>query len=414
MRWAATVLLGILGIIVTANVEKLAQDRKWDTFLTTWWPTMLDLSPLLEQRWFWFVFGVLAATVALLWADKWIRGEPISLEFFPTIDELRAKHPLPEMFTPGNEIHAYFLTGEGVFAEHSAYMQCIKRLILPMPERNRERLKSISGTIDYPSQIRTYMEMAVEHQRKARYYNDFLGMSLLFCNPDRQDGWVQIGPILPNTESAERPHFRFSRKANEKAFLSLFNTFGRIWDESSEQESIVDESPVQPMAASPILEIKIANVLNGEAIVYEGQDGAIQACYLEIHNASPEIDAEDVEVKLETYDRIPDLLHPKVETDLLTRSNVSLMFENGGYARTISRNDRKYVRFVTYQKHPPKRWIQIGEYTENTFDHRNKIVSETYEPHRFDLTIRAKNIKPIQKSFVVQAKNDLLTVRMLE
>ena len=177
---------------------------------------------------------------------------------------------------------------------------------------------------------------------------------------------------------------------------------------------IGDEAPVQPITTSPLLEIGIANVLNGQDIRFEGKDGAIQTCYLEIHNASPDIDAEEVEVRVEAYDLISDLLHPRVETKFLARANVSLMFENGGYTRTIARNDRRNVRFVMYQKHPPKRWIQIGEYTEDTFDSRNKIVLEMYKLHRLDLTIRAENIMPIQKSFAVQAENDLLTVRMLE
>lgn len=74
IRWVATILVVTpIGIIISSNVQKLAQDRQWDTFLSNWWPTMLELSPLLEHSWFWFVFGVLAATSVLLWADKLLR-----------------------------------------------------------------------------------------------------------------------------------------------------------------------------------------------------------------------------------------------------------------------------------------------------------------------------------------------------
>jgi hypothetical protein len=263
IRWAITAIaLFLFTAFLTVNLDKLAEEKDWNTVLTRLVAKMPDISPLIDNAWFQFLFGCFVTIAVFLWGDWWKSSHsirikstasedkepqpaiPADIEFFPTIDDLRTRHPLPDTFKPGNEIHAYLLTGEGIFAEHSDYMQCIKRLILPMPERNRERLKSISRTIDFPSQIRTYMKMAVDQHRKARYYKDFMGMSLLFCNPDRQDGWVQIGPILPNTESAERPHFRFSRKSNEKAFFSLFNTFGRIWDESAEQESI-DEAPAQ-------------------------------------------------------------------------------------------------------------------------------------------------------------------------
>ena len=62
----------------------------------------------LESIWLWLVFGILIATAILLWVDKLMRGQRIDeampvgemsnigLEFFSTIDELRAKHPLPE------------------------------------------------------------------------------------------------------------------------------------------------------------------------------------------------------------------------------------------------------------------------------------------------------------------------------
>jgi len=56
------------------------------------------------------------------------------VEFFGTISELRERHPIHETFKPGNEIHAYFLSGEGVFAEHNDYTKCVKRLLLPKPD----------------------------------------------------------------------------------------------------------------------------------------------------------------------------------------------------------------------------------------------------------------------------------------
>jgi len=56
------------------------------------------------------------------------------IEFFPTIGGLRSRHPLSETVKPCNEIHAYFLSGEGIFAEHNDYIKYVKRLILPNPE----------------------------------------------------------------------------------------------------------------------------------------------------------------------------------------------------------------------------------------------------------------------------------------
>lgn len=162
---------------------------------------------------------------------------PPSIEFFPTIDDLRAAHPLPKTFSRENEIHAYFLSGEGVFTEHTDYIKCVKRLILPNPYgANIERLKPIAPSVNYETQILTCRQMALDHDPKSvRLYKDFLGMSLLFCNPNKQEGWVQIGPILPYTEPRERPHFRLYRANNEGVFLSLYGTFDKLWNDSYEE-----------------------------------------------------------------------------------------------------------------------------------------------------------------------------------
>jgi hypothetical protein len=152
------------------------------------------------------------------------------LEFFATTDELRKRHPLPETFAPGNEIHAYFLSGEGVFAEHSEYMKRVKRLILPLPdEKKLERLRAISPAVDFRSQINWYRRMALDHDSKCvRLYGEFTGISLLFCNPERGDGWVQVGIILPESEAAERQHYRLAKVSDERAFLSLYKTFNEL------------------------------------------------------------------------------------------------------------------------------------------------------------------------------------------
>lgn len=159
---------------------------------------------------------------------------PAGIDFFANIDELRQRHPLPETFKPGNEIHAYFLSGEGVFAEYNDYIKCVKRLILPTPDAaNLATLEALSGSYsDYKTQIPKYRALALKNNVPVRLFQDFIGMSLLFCNPDRQDGWVQVGIIIPGSESRERQHYRLYKGKNEKAFLSLYRTYNRLWEAS--------------------------------------------------------------------------------------------------------------------------------------------------------------------------------------
>ena len=83
--------------------------------------------------------------------------KPLRVEFFSTIEDLR---PLSETFKPGNEIHAYLLSGDGVFPNHTQYIRSVKRLILPNP--NSETVITIgefsNPRVDYTNQIPKYWE----------------------------------------------------------------------------------------------------------------------------------------------------------------------------------------------------------------------------------------------------------------
>jgi hypothetical protein len=154
------------------------------------------------------------------------------VEFFGTISELRERHPIHETFKPGNEIHAYFLSGEGVFAEHNDYIKCVKRLLLPKPDAmNLATLQTLSNVYaDCGSQIEKTRALAVMNNVPVRLFQDFIGLSLLFCNPDRQDGWVQVGLIIPGSESSERQHYRIYRNRQDKAVRSLYKAFNVLWE----------------------------------------------------------------------------------------------------------------------------------------------------------------------------------------
>lgn len=201
----------------------------------------------------------------------------LDIEFFSTIDDLRAKHPLSETFKPENDIHAFFLSGEGVLGEHSEYVKCVKRLILPQPDDNNlARLRGISKTIDFKSQIYTCRNMARQNNVKSvRFYKDFTGISLLFCNPDRLEAWVQVGMILPESESRERHHYRLYKSKNEKAFLSLYETFNRLWIDSNEntaEEDMQEGFDGKATVNRPILQVPITMEFNPENGRYSNQE----------------------------------------------------------------------------------------------------------------------------------------------
>lgn len=187
-----------------------------------------------------FVVAVVSVAYQLKFRDR--KAKTLLAEFFPTVDDLR---PASETFGPGNEIHAYFLSGEGPFSLNRGHIKSVKRLILPLPdERNLSRLQAISNTIDFKSQIEKFRNLARGNRKESvRYYKEFTGVSLLFCNPESSEGWVQVGIILPECEPLHRQHFKFYRKDYEKAFLSLYGIFNKMWDDSlqnTEEEDMME------------------------------------------------------------------------------------------------------------------------------------------------------------------------------
>ncbi|MEO6112129.1 MAG: hypothetical protein ABIQ24_09930, partial [Nitrospiraceae bacterium] len=67
---------------------------------------------------------------------------------------------------------------------------------------------------------------------------------------------------------------------------------------------------------------------------FEG-DGGPCTWYLEIVNESPDIDAQEVEIKVESCDQITNPLSPRTRSAAFTPVGIALTFERGGQARTI-------------------------------------------------------------------------------
>lgn len=176
---------------------------------------------------------------------------------------------------------------------------------------------------------------------------------------------------------------------------------------------------LQPDAAGPVkgstasLKIKYTDdAANHRYMRFQGSGGGVCAWYLEIVNESPDTDVQDVEVKVESCDQIPDLFSPHTRTPAFTSVGIVLAFERGGQMRTIRRQDSEWVQFLSFDRHPPRRWIQIGEYVQGPVDLHGKIV-QVSTPHRIDVTVRAANANSITASFSVKAESEMLDVRML-
>ncbi len=207
------------------------------------WLTAPDNAPW----WFYLGFAIAGILICLLWLNlRKQRDEAKSIkdmegiEFFSTREELDEKYPLSGTFKEGNEIHAHFLSGEGVFSPHNDRMKLVRSLILPSVDA--EYLTALqtlyaSGANPYvhiASQIKTTTGIAKrqekEHGREiVKWFDSFTGYSFLFCNPQRDDGWVHITTTVPLLKAKWQPTYRLERKKQKELFDNLFLAFGELW-----------------------------------------------------------------------------------------------------------------------------------------------------------------------------------------
>jgi hypothetical protein len=169
---------------------------------------------------------------------------------------------------------------------------------------------------------------------------------------------------------------------------------------------------VSAKGSTATLRIKYTDEAANRRYMRFAGDGGACTWYLEIVNESHDIDAQDVEIKVESYDQIPDLLSPHTRTGAFTPVGIILAFERGGNTRSIRRQDSEWVKFLAFDRQIPRRWIQIGEYEQGPHDLHGKIMS-VYTPHRIELTVRAANANKITASFFVKADSEMLEVRQL-
>jgi hypothetical protein len=203
--------------------------------------------------WVYGLYVIGGILISLLFRDLRSRRQSLapsaeekhSIEFFATANELEDRYPGSKTFKPGNKIYAYFLTGEGVFSPHSDRIERFGRLILPKPDcayitlLNTLMPSGLNPYVNFQPQIMVTTAIAkkeeVRRQQQighsdplVKWFDDFIGFSLLFCNPDQDNGFVHITNVVPFLKSKWQPTFRLERCKNKQLFDDLFEAFQGI------------------------------------------------------------------------------------------------------------------------------------------------------------------------------------------
>jgi hypothetical protein len=76
IRWLTTAGTAfVISVIFEENIRHVSEERHWNRFLSDALAVMPDLSPWIEARWFWFVFGFLTAIASALWLVRLFSGK---------------------------------------------------------------------------------------------------------------------------------------------------------------------------------------------------------------------------------------------------------------------------------------------------------------------------------------------------
>lgn len=216
--------------------------NQWGPFLWSFFTTKTPLEIAQEHKIFSFLSSYIFMPAAFGWLGilVWRYFRP-TVEFFKDRDTLHNRFPIREIFSGNNELHGYFLRGQGLFSD-SDNIKKMKRIILPEPEAHYlNLLKDLEPNPFFqPDQIKITTEQAQRNNIQVRWFGDFIGMGILFCNPDSKDGWAHVELVLPGYEAKDKPAIRIEKALQEEEFNRLYTSFKLMWEKSHKPDQIQD------------------------------------------------------------------------------------------------------------------------------------------------------------------------------
>jgi hypothetical protein len=238
LRWVPTVIVALLLVVPVLNVEKLAQEYHWDNLLVSMVRTMPDISTLYQNAYLAVFLGVMAGTAAFFWAARFAGREHGIIKTRP---KWEAEQPLSEIFNGNNEIHALFLTGEGIFTRDPKYIRHVKRLLLPTTDASFLKLVEVSRkksgiVLNLAKQINQSTQTAHQNGVEVRWLPDHIGTSILACNPEKPNGWMHIGFSTPFIDADKQPILRLDKVNTPELFALFYQAYNRLWDQGVKQK----------------------------------------------------------------------------------------------------------------------------------------------------------------------------------
>lgn len=86
--------------------------------------------------------------------------------------------------------------------------------------------------LNAPEQIKTTTRIGMSRHVEIKWFDDFIGMGIIFCNPEESSGWVQIESSIPFIEAANKHVIHLEKCAYPEFYRKLYDAYKKMWDES--------------------------------------------------------------------------------------------------------------------------------------------------------------------------------------
>ncbi len=164
-------------------------------------------------------------TEADVLSEKIIQG----IQLFSDRGELNQARSLSEQLAKASHVHAFWTTGAKAFDEGKE-LHRIKRLILPNPDGDYLECyrASYESATDLGNSIRAVTKNAKSRGILVKWYDDFIGYSLMIGDADMNHGWVQIEMAFPCMPKGDHPSITIEKAAYPKIIANLALMFDRL------------------------------------------------------------------------------------------------------------------------------------------------------------------------------------------
>jgi len=158
----------------------------------------------------------------------------ISRRFFLIPFVQRPYISLEQEIKRSNEVWFSWYSGSVKLAEGSLFENNHKyKFILTKP--NSMAIHEIGkvaniGEEELNSDIIKFTNIIKSKKHEIKWFDGFIGSSMIISDPEKSIGWVRIEAFLPYIGSKFRPSIKIYKKYNETAFLRYKNLFLDLWE----------------------------------------------------------------------------------------------------------------------------------------------------------------------------------------